>query len=280
MLHQHKIVRRLVSDLHLRPVADEIRRTMITWNPVVRSRNARIRREALPTDLPLPPAKLVYKVAHTTDLDWFLRSGATAKKCITDALVQIGRPIEQFQSVLDYGCGCGRVLRQWRDTKGPRFSGCDYNPEFVAWVGANLPFVSAAKNELAPPLPYADASFDLIYAISVFTHWPDALQEAWMAELRRVLRPKGILLMSTLGTYYLDGLFPHERQQFEAGQLIVRDQNLPGTNLCLAIHPEVYVRSLAARHGMEPLLFEPQGATGSPYQDQWLLEKRALSSVG
>jgi len=239
------------------------------------SRNARIRRDAKASDLPFPPLKLVYKVAHTGDLEWFLRSGMLTAQAITGALTSIGRPLESFASVLDYGCGCGRVLRHWRDVTGPRFFGTDYNPEFIAWVQANLPFVTAKQNQLAPPLPFDDGAFDLIYAISVFTHWPDALQSEWMAELRRVLRPGGILLITTLGAYYAPTLFDGEREQFEAGQLVARDQSLPGTNLCLAFHPERYVRQLASTFDMTVRLFQPEGALGAPKQDQWLLEKRA-----
>ncbi len=274
MLNERRLVRRLISDLHLRPLADEVNRAIRTWHPAIMSRNARIRRNTAPSDPPLPPLKLVYKVAHTGDLDWFLRSGALTAQGIRSALNDIGRPLEGFANVLDYGCGCGRVLRHWRDVKGPRFVGCDYNPEFVAWVRANLPFVTAVQNDLAPPLPFEDGAFDLVYANSVFTHWPEALQSKWMAELRRVLRPTGILLMTTLGAYFAPTMFKREREGFDAGRLVVRDQSLPGTNLCLAFHPETYVRSLAAASNMDMRLFQPAGALGSPGQDQWLLEKR------
>ena len=44
-----------------------------------------------------------------------------------------------------------------------------------------------------------DASIDVIYAISVFTHLSEAMHESWMAELRRVLKPDGILLATLHG---------------------------------------------------------------------------------
>ncbi|WP_293680907.1 class I SAM-dependent methyltransferase [uncultured Phenylobacterium sp.] len=48
-----------------------------------------------------------------------------------------------------------------------------------------------------PPLPYADQTFDLVYALSVFTHLPQDHQFAWLDELRRVLKP-GRLLLTTI----------------------------------------------------------------------------------
>ena len=272
MLDRH-FLRRVASDLRIRPIADEFNRVLKTWSPAILARNARVRRDVRPGDLPLPPANLVYLVAHTSDLQWFLESGRASAGTISGALDRAGRPLTGMRQVLDLGCGCGRVLRQWQDTAGPQFFGSDFEPAAVAWVGANLPYVTASVNNLAPPLPFADASFDLVYTISVFTHWSEELQGRWMAEMRRILRPDGILLLTTLGEHYLATFSPEERRRFEAGQIVVRDANLPGTNLCLTFHPPAYVRRMA--EGFEVVEFVPKGALGSPYQDLWLLSRRA-----
>jgi hypothetical protein len=54
------------------------------------------------------------------------------------------------------------------------------------------------------PLPPAHmmvlvAGSDCIYAISVFTHLSAELQDLWMKELRRIVRPGGHLLITTHG---------------------------------------------------------------------------------
>jgi SAM-dependent methyltransferase len=54
-----------------------------------------------------------------------------------------------------------------------------------------------------PPTPYEDASFDLVIGCSVFTHLARAEQLKWMREIRRILRPGGLLVASTHGA----GLF-------------------------------------------------------------------------
>lgn len=40
-----------------------------------------------------------------------------------------------------------------------------------------------------PPLPYRDDQFDIIYCISVFTHFDEEMQDLWLHELTRVLNP-------------------------------------------------------------------------------------------
>src|SRR5947208_884804 len=77
-------------------------------------------------------------------------------------------------------------------------------------------------NGLAPPLAFDDASFDLVYALSVFTHLTGDLQVAWRDELRRVLRPGGRLLITTHGRSYVPRLDVEERERFESGELVVR----------------------------------------------------------
>ena len=71
--------------------------------------------------------------------------------------------IEQFGSMLDFGCGCGRMIRHWHDLPRRRLHGCDYNPLLVAWCSEHLPFAEFRGNALEPPLPYEDDQFDLVY---------------------------------------------------------------------------------------------------------------------
>ncbi|MCP6725914.1 class I SAM-dependent methyltransferase, partial [Klebsiella pneumoniae] len=87
-------------------------------------------------------------------------------------------PLDSIGSVLDFGCGCGRVTRWWADFEGA-VAGSDVNAEAVAWCRENLGFASFEQNALAPPLDFDDASFDLVYALSVFTHLTEELQLAW-----------------------------------------------------------------------------------------------------
>ena len=215
---------------------------------------------------PLPPRRLMVRVAGTGDADWFLRGGRAGYDAIA-----AHAPLDELHSVLDFGCGCGRVTRWWADFHGD-VAGSDVSGPAVEWCRAHLPFARFEQNALAPPLVFEDASFDLVYALSVFTHLTADLQLAWRDELRRVLRPGGLLLVTTHGRSYVPRLGEDERRSFELGELVVRWGDVAGTNLCSAYHPEPYLRDTFA-NGFAFLELEAEGARGNPTQDLVLLRK-------
>jgi SAM-dependent methyltransferase len=75
-----------------------------------------------------------------------------------------------------------------------RVVGVDYDESAVAHVGARYPRVEAIQGNLAE-LPLPDASVDVVVNFQVIEHLWD--QSQFVAECRRVLRPGGLLLMST-----------------------------------------------------------------------------------
>jgi SAM-dependent methyltransferase len=86
-----------------------------------------------------------------------------------------------------------------REAPGAELWGCDIDAASIAWIDENLsPPVRAFVNDEQPPLPRPDDSFDLVYALSVFTHLTDTWS-AWLLELHRVLVPGGVLVASFLG---------------------------------------------------------------------------------
>ncbi len=104
--------------------------------------------------------------------------------------------------VLDFGCGCGRVLAYLRREIAGELTGSDIDGEAIAWCQENLAEVGTfVRNEIMPPLPFPDATFDLTYAVSVFTHLPKRMERAWLRELTRVTKPGGYLLLTTNGTH-------------------------------------------------------------------------------
>jgi SAM-dependent methyltransferase len=223
-------------------------------------------------DLPLPPDVLRLMVAGTDDAEWFLAAGARAAESLTQLLAKAGIALHQCQSILDFGCGCGRVIRHLRHLPA-ELHGCDTNPIAVEWCNENLTFGRFAVNALESSLEYDAESFDLVYALSVFTHLPHELQAMWMRELHRVLKPGGVLMLSLHGDAMLGKLTRAERSDYRSGQLVVRVSELAGTNHCAAFHPPAFVRSMLASD-FEVLEMAPEGATGNPPQDAWLLRKK------
>jgi 2-polyprenyl-3-methyl-5-hydroxy-6-metoxy-1,4-benzoquinol methylase len=217
--------------------------------PVTRLRERYLARRAqsAPTiatnGLPLPPARLRVLVdGRSGDADRFIRVGQLGARTVREVLADVDVDLATQDRILDFGCGCGRVARHWGSLGSPEINGCDYNAELVHWCQENLPFMKVRVNELDPPSRYASGSFDVVYALSVFTHLPEALQQAWVAELRRILRPGGVLLLTTLGVRFTYRLSAEGRAEFEAGRIVIQRPRLAGENLCIALHPEPYVR--------------------------------------
>lgn len=230
--------------------------------------------------LPLPPARLRAQIgpAHA-DAEFFLRSGKGQAELVRELVRDCGSSPEELDAILDFGCGCGRIVRHWAELPRTRIFGCDIDPRMVRWCRDNLSFAEVGLNDLEPPLRYADSSFDLAYAFSVFTHLDVELQHAWMQDLLRVLRPNGLLLISTLGEHYLSlgRLTDSEEEAFRRGEVVVLYQQSAGSSLCSAYHPPEYVReSLGA--GFELVHFRPAADEGK--HDLHLFRKPAVTRAG
>jgi len=252
--------------------------------PALRVRDRQLGRRALredprlagPDGYAVPPARLMIQVAGRTSPEEFLAGGAAARDVIGAALARDGVAVGRLGALLDFGVGCGRVARHWSDAGG-EVHGCDYNPVLVEWCRRNLPHVRTAVNRLEPPLPYADARFDLVYAWSIFTHLDEPRQHAWIAELRRVTRPGGHVLFTTHGPSMRpadrpDWPTPQMQRALDAGELVVTRPDHAGRNDCAVIHPLVWVR----RHLLDgfELREYAEGGTGAKHgQDLYLLRK-------
>jgi len=224
--------------------------------------------------LPVPSERLIEWVTGQERLEVFLESGKRGVEAIEGMLERNGLSLAEMGSVLDFGCGCGRVLRHLRAFDRVRLHGTDINREAIAWADENLNFAEFCSNRLQPPLRYRDASFDLAYAFSVFTHLPESLQFQWMAELRRVLRKGAYLIVSLHGDHYLPHVPDDQKRCYEQGGLVVRRSAKAGLNECAAFHPEPYARERLARdNGFEVVDFIPEGALGNPRQDLYLMRR-------
>ena len=114
--------------------------------------------------------------------------------------------------ILDYGCGYGRMTAELA-AAGWRAVGVDFSAGMIARGRRAHPQLEL-RQVAGLPLHEADAAFDAAIVFAVLTCVPaDADQRALVAELRRLIRPGGLLYISD----YL--LQPGERYaaRYEAG---------------------------------------------------------------
>ena len=221
---------------------------------------------------PVPSGKLIYLIAQHRNPDIFIRSGEVTKQQIRDLLKRNGVELERLNAILDFGCGVGRVIRHWKTMHGPEVYGTDYNPILIDWCRKHLTFAQFECNPLAARLNYDNEKFDFIYALSVFTHLPEELSDAWLKELHRVLRPGGYLYLTTHGAHYFPTRTPAEQEKLARGELVVLVTEQAGSNACATFHPEAYVRERWTKQ-FKVVDFRPGRAGMATEQDVWLLQK-------
>jgi ubiquinone/menaquinone biosynthesis C-methylase UbiE len=165
-------------------------------------RDARHARQGDFAALPLPPARLRFRVHGDLDALSFLETGRQCSQDLTDAIARIGKDLSSFRQVLDFGCGCGRTLLWLRDTATSTcVYGTDIDADAIAWCQRRIGFARFFVNNPSPPLVFPDESFDLVYVFSVFTHLDEKHQLEWLKELQRVTRRGGNVIITVRGSF-------------------------------------------------------------------------------
>lgn len=130
----------------------------------------------------------------------FFSTGMMATGRLLQAAIDAGLRLAQATAAFELGCGGARLIRHLRSIKGLRLVGSDLIEENVQWCRQNIAGIEFHQNKLEPPLQFAaDASFDYVFAYSVFTHIPMHLQLPWIEELSRILKPGGVATITVLG---------------------------------------------------------------------------------
>ena len=149
---------------------------------------------------PIPPFEL-RRITAKRSVDDYVKSGERIVRSLIDGLNSVGEDINNFPNILDFGCGAGRQVQYFYENKKLKITGCDPNESHIQWLSPQYPLANFSVSKFDPPLPFAAESFDLVYSVSVFTHLSEKAQFNWLTDLKRVLRPGGIALLTTLGQY-------------------------------------------------------------------------------
>jgi ubiquinone/menaquinone biosynthesis C-methylase UbiE len=110
------------------------------------------------------------------------------------AVLDLAAPLPPPATVLDVGCGTGRLLRaaasRWPQAQ---FIGVDPAQGMVESAQKLTPGATIHRG-LAESLPLPDASADLVFSTVSSHHWRD--QAAGVREIARVLRPAGHFVLA------------------------------------------------------------------------------------
>jgi ubiquinone/menaquinone biosynthesis C-methylase UbiE len=150
----------------------------------------------------IPPIEMRDRVRKSAILaEDFLLEGRQAYEAIRAMLDRNGIILGSDSKVYDFGCGCGRIARHFFGVELGAFFGSDVDEKLIGWNIENLKSesvreVSFFTNGYLPPTPMPEGSVDFLYSISVITHMNAEAQTAWLAEMARVVRPGGHVLIS------------------------------------------------------------------------------------
>jgi SAM-dependent methyltransferase len=146
---------------------------------------------------PLPNVDNMKRIG-SSEADWFLFSGASFVEKLHEVT---GVKTVKDISVLDWGCGCGRLTRHLIDKGYGEITGIDIDPINIEWCKTNLngAYFTLVSPDLPSKLP--QAGFDLIVGHSVFTHLAEIDQFLWLAELNRLLKPGGNVVVTIMANY-------------------------------------------------------------------------------
>lgn len=219
----------------------------------------------------IPPDYLLYESFQIHYPKYYIKSQEAAKNLVAHFTKHI--PLNN-KKVLDWGCGPARILRHLPELmdQGCSFYGTDYNTKTINWCSENLPNIQFNNNTLSASLPYDDNYFDIIYGLSIFTHLSAAMHTNWFNELYRILKPGGIMLITTQGTIYKDKLTAKERLDFDAGKLVVRGQVKEGHRTYSAFQPKPFMLDLVKQTEILEHIEQPVQGKWYP-QDIWILRK-------
>jgi len=171
----------------------------------------------------LPPAMLRYRVHRAFDVESYLSNGQVIAQCLIKALAAHGVVLKDL-TVLDFACGPGRVIGEFAQaTESCVLHGSDIDRQAISWAQVNLSSIARfAVNATATPTDYADAMFDVIYSVSLFTHLDASAQDAWLVEMLRLLKPGGVLLATTHGRFTRDSCTPGELARLKLDGIVYR----------------------------------------------------------
>lgn len=252
-----------------------VHKTMVSLLELQHARRGR----SAPDGRPLPGPTLRHRVSGTFDATEFLRVGAGCARAIERLVALSGRDLQQPQTVLEFACGCGRVIRHFKERPPTaHWLASDLDKEAIDWCRQYLDGIAEfSVNDQLPPTRYAADSIDVIYVISLFTHLDEAMQLAWLGEFHRILKTGGRLVATFHGprTHALlgeqdQGTLGQHGFLFRVGQTgQLKLDGLPDFYQT-AYHTEAYIRRRWAS-GFAVIAYEPGAIDG--FQDAVVMTK-------
>jgi len=197
---------------------------------------------------------------------------------------ELGNPLTPEKMLLDFGAGWGRITRFFlRELPPENLHGIDIIEDYVNICRETFESPNFTLCDPWPPTRLADESFTHVTGYSVFSHLSEKACHTWMQEFYRILKPGGIVAVTTRGRSFLDyceslrgssskyqqalatmfDSFDDARARYDAGEFL--HSNSHGVTGVAAMNSTFYGES-----------FIPEAYARTAYAPQFTLEKFLL----
>jgi 2-polyprenyl-3-methyl-5-hydroxy-6-metoxy-1,4-benzoquinol methylase len=128
--------------------------------------------------------------------DFFQNEGLELRKFPVARQRFMLRHLHAGQSVLDIGVGAG-ILERLALEKGIKIHALDPSTKAIERLRKELGLGGRARSGYVQEIPFEDKSFDVVVMSEVLEHLDNESLRKGLAEVKRVLKPKGMLLTTT-----------------------------------------------------------------------------------
>lgn len=219
-------------------------------------------------------SKVFQKFSHLTDQQWLDVLIKGIKQPIVDDIELPGVPSDEIQStytgssgeptlreafdfycrvkryaanqgvklthntrILDFGCGWGRIIRFFlKDVSADNLYGIDVDPKMIEICQKVVKYGNYCVCNPLPPTEFADNSFNIVFGYSVFSHLAELAHIKWIAEFSRILKPGGLLLVTTRPRYFIEFCQSLRGKKHDNNYYNVLANSLIGTQESLAVY--------------------------------------------
>jgi SAM-dependent methyltransferase len=164
----------------------------------------------------VPPSLMKYTCSLQNEPDYYQAGFEVSTMLNLATAKHAKKKIHEFERILDFGCGAGRLIQFIPNVAHSRVYGCDVNKILIDFVGEAFPGVSVISNDFSPPLIYPSEFFDLIYSFSVFSHLTQNDELAWLQELARVGTKDALYLVTIHGEHFINSCLPNLKSEIES----------------------------------------------------------------
>ncbi|WP_137939560.1 class I SAM-dependent methyltransferase [Chitinivorax sp. B] len=178
----------------------------LTWLQLVAHTFRRRQKVAIPADLPGAEVIPKYVLLEFHNMPNGNYSNRLSHGYLTGfdlSMLNLVQPVRHWvagqlsgcQSVLDLGCAGGKTAAAIHRQGVPEVHGLDPSPYLLRHAACTFPEIKVRQGVMER-LPYPDARFDGMSAVFVFHEVPPSYIRQALAEIARVLKPGGLLVLA------------------------------------------------------------------------------------